>query len=128
MSEIIKRLEEEFEVTTDMDRLNDIFKDAEKNYLSNEKEFLAVKNGIKKFKIYLAPKRFLARTNNKNFTSFLKHKLDSSISCGRLLRWQLWFNQFQFDTAHIGGTKNCLPNTLTRELALIYEYMPIITL
>jgi hypothetical protein len=34
------------------------FKDAEKNYHSNEKEYLAVKNGIKKFEIYLAPKQF----------------------------------------------------------------------
>jgi hypothetical protein len=89
MSEIRKGLEKEFEVTTDVDGLNDIFKDAEKNYHSNEKEFLAVKNGIKKFEIYLAPKRFLVRTDNKNFTSFLKRKLDRSISRGRLLRGQL---------------------------------------
>jgi hypothetical protein len=37
MSEIRKGLEEEFEVTTDVDQLNDIFKDDEKNYHSNEK-------------------------------------------------------------------------------------------
>jgi hypothetical protein len=122
MSEIRKGLEKEFEVTTDVDGLNDIFKDAEKNYHSNEKEFLAVKNGIKKFEIYLAPKRFLVRTDNKNFTSFLKRKLDRSISRGRLLRGQLWFNQFEFDTEHIAGTKNCLPDTLTQELVYASYY------
>jgi len=128
MSEIRKGLEEEFEVTTDVDGLNDIFKDAEKNYHSNEKKFLAVKNGIKKFEIYLAPKRFLVWTDNKNFTSFLKRKLDRSISRGRLLHGQLWFKQFEFDTEHIAGTKNCLPDTLTRELALIDKCVPVITL
>jgi hypothetical protein len=74
MSEIRKGLEE-FEVTTDVDGLNDIFKDAEKNYHSNEKEFLAVKNGIKKFEIYLAPQRFLVRTDNKNLHHSLNVKL-----------------------------------------------------
>jgi len=51
------------------------FKQAERNYHSNEKELLAVKNTISKFSIYLTPVKFLVRTDNKNFTFFLKTKI-----------------------------------------------------
>jgi len=35
----------------------------------------------------------------------------------RLLRWQLWFDQFSFSIEHTQGSKNYLTNSLTRELA-----------
>jgi hypothetical protein len=48
------------------------FKAAELNYHSNEKELLAVKQVISKFSAYLTPVKFLVRTDNKNFTYFLR--------------------------------------------------------
>lgn len=94
------------------------FQNSELNYHSNEKEILAIKKTISKFKIYLIPNRFLIRTDNKNFKSFLKIDLQNDYKQGRLVRWQQWFNYYKFDVEHIEGIKNSLPDSLTRELAL----------
>ncbi|KAJ9543840.1 hypothetical protein OSB04_023547 [Centaurea solstitialis] len=91
------------------------FKDAEKNYHSNEKEYLAVIRVINKFSIYLTPVKFLVRTDNKNFTYFLRTKLQGDNKQGRLVRWQQWLSRYDFDVQHIEGTKNCLADFLTRE-------------
>ncbi|KAJ9535106.1 LOW QUALITY PROTEIN: hypothetical protein OSB04_un001816 [Centaurea solstitialis] len=91
------------------------FKDAEKNYHSNEKEYLAVIRVINKFSIYLTPVKFLVRTDNKNFTYFLRIKLQGDNKQGRLVRWQQWLSRYDFDVQHIEGTKNCLADFLTRE-------------
>lgn len=42
----------------------------QKNYFPAEKETLAIFNGIQKFEIYLAPAKFLIRTNSMNFKYF----------------------------------------------------------
>ena len=91
------------------------FKQAEKNYHSNEKELLAVKNTISKFSIYLTPVKFLVRTDNKNFTYFLKTKISGDNKQGRLVRWQMWFSRYSFDIEHLEGSKNVLVDCLTRD-------------
>nr|AEB54984.1 polyprotein [Dahlia mosaic virus D10] len=91
------------------------FKTAEKNYHSNEKELLAVKNAISKFSIYLTPVKFLVRTDSKNFTYFLKTKISGDNKQGRLVRWQMWFSRYTFDIEHLEGLKNVLADCLTRD-------------
>ena len=91
------------------------FKDAERNYHSNEKEYLAVIRVINKFSIYLTPVKFLVRTDNRNFTYFLRIKLQGDNKQGRLVRWQQWLSRYSFDVQHIEGVKNCLADFLTRE-------------
>nr|CAH68829.1 polyprotein [Carnation etched ring virus] len=94
------------------------FKAAERNYHSNEKELLAVFRVIYKFSIYLTPCRFLIRSDNKNFTHFVNINLKGDRKQGRLVRWQMWLSQYDFDVEHIAGTKNVFAdflqeNTLT---------------
>lgn len=91
------------------------FKAAEKNYHSNEKEYLSIIRVIKKFSIYLTPCRFLVRTDNKNFTYFLKINLKGDNKQGRLVRWQMWLTRYDFDVEHIAGSKNVFADFLTRE-------------
>ncbi len=91
------------------------FKSAELNYHSNEKEFLAVKRGIDKFKIYLISKPFLVRTDNTQFAHFLRVDIKGDYKQGRLLRWQQWFNYYKFNVEHIKGSSNSLADCLTRE-------------
>ena len=91
------------------------FKNAERNYHSNEKEYLAVIRVINKFSIYLTPIKFLVRTDNRNFTYFLRIKLAGDNKQGRLVRWQQWLSRYSFDVEHVEGTKNCLADFLTRE-------------
>lgn len=100
------------------------FQGAELNYHSNEKEYLAVMKGIKKFRIYLIEKEFLVRTDNKNFGYFLRTKISGDYKQGRLIRWQQWFNYYKFRVEHIAGTKNSLADALTREFAQVQWNQP----
>ncbi|KAL2485523.1 orf y [Abeliophyllum distichum] len=48
------------------------FTDAEKNYHINEKEILAMKKAITKFRLYIISDRFLVRTDSSTCKSFMK--------------------------------------------------------
>ncbi|ACL36982.1 putative enzymatic polyprotein [Rudbeckia flower distortion virus] len=93
------------------------FKPAEINYHSNEKEVLAVKRTITKFKGYLASSEFLVRTDNKYFTYFLRTSIKDDYKQGRLIRWQQWFSHYKFNVEHLAGTHNFTADSLTREFA-----------
>lgn len=97
------------------------FQGAELRYHSNEKEILAVKKVIKRFKLFIASNHFIIRSDNKNFGFFLRAKVQDDYKQGRLIRWQQWFNYYKFTVEHIPGTHNSLADSLTRELALAFE-------
>ena len=63
----------------------------QKGYFPAEKETLAIFNGIQKFEIYVAPAKFLIRTDSMNFKYFLNAKISKQLARGRLLAWQMWF-------------------------------------
>ena len=92
------------------------FNKIECNYPTMEQEILAVIRGIEKFLIFLAPKPFLIQTDCKGILGFVEKNLSNMQAQGRLLRWQLWLNQFSFSIEHIQGSKNSLADSLTREL------------
>lgn len=93
------------------------FAGSEINYHSNEKEILAVKRVISKFRLYLASNQFLVRTDNKNVKAFMNIKVQNDYKQGRLIRWQQWFSHYKFDVEYIEGRHNSLADSLTRELA-----------
>ena len=93
------------------------FNKAECNYPTIEKEILVIIRGIEKFLIFLAQKLFLIQTDCKGILGFGKKNLLNMQAQRRLLRWQLWLNQFSFSIEHIQGSKNSLADSLTRELA-----------
>ena len=93
------------------------FNKAECNYPTMQKEILAVIRGLEKFLIFLAPKQYLVRADCKGILGFVKKNLSNMQAQGRLLRWQLWLNQFSFTIEQIQGSKNSLADSLTRELA-----------
>lgn len=101
------------------------FSGAELNYHINEKEVLAIKKAIKKFSIYLLSKPFIIRTDNTYFKSFLKAKNPTDYKQGRLIRWQQWFNYYQFTVERIPGNKNYLADTLTREFRQNLKQVPL---
>ena len=61
------------------------FSDHQKNYFTAKKESLAIFNGIQRFGLYLAPKKFLIRIDSKNFQYFLTAKISRQMARGRLL-------------------------------------------
>ena len=67
-----------------------------------------MKNGIKKFEIYLIPKKFLVRSNNKQSNAFLKNNLERTIENKRLIRLEMWFSNFEFEIEYIKEKDNVL--------------------
>ena len=82
------------------------------NYIIFEKELLAIKNGIKRFQIYLTPVKFLIRTDNKAIRDFLKKKRVEDNP--RRVRWSNYISQYSFEVVHINTNKNVLADYLSR--------------
>lgn len=94
------------------------FKGAEKNYPTYHKEILAAKKAMNKLNFFLTPKKFLLRTDCKVFKDIMQKNNLDFLSQTRILRWQQWFSQFEFDIEWIQGTSNSIADSPTRE---IYE-------
>ena len=73
---------------------SDTFTPTEGKYHINEKEFLAVVNGLKKFSYLLLPKFFLLRTDNTQVKAFIKNNLPSKPEYKRLIRWQTYCSEY----------------------------------
>lgn len=92
----------------------------QKGYFLAEKETLAIFNGIQNFEIYLAPAKFLIRTNSMNFKYFLNEKISKQLARGRLLAWQMWLQMYEFDVEWIPGNSNFLADALTKEMNKVH--------
>ena len=91
------------------------FSPMEERYHINEKEFLAVIKGLKKFSYFLLPKRFLLRTDNTQVKAFIKNNLPSKPEYKRLIRWKTYCSEYIFDIDIIRSHKNVTADFLTRD-------------
>ena len=83
---------------------------AERNYSATEREALAVIDGIKGFQPYLQGQNFTIYTDH-NALRWLMSLADPS---GRLARWSLLIQQFDFDAVHRPGVVNGNADALSR--------------
>ena len=97
------------------------FQPHQKNYFTAEKETLAIFNGIQKFELYLAPAKFLIRTDSMNFKYFLSAKISKQLARGRLLAWQIWFQMYDFDVEWVPGISKYLADALTKDMNKAYN-------
>jgi hypothetical protein len=97
------------------------FSDAESRYPSSHKEILAVKNGIKKFRIFLKPVHFIVRTDLKHMKGMLTNHRLLEQGNNRVLRWSLWLDGFDFEIHYKPGKENCLADLLTREASPVKQ-------
>ena len=93
------------------------FNAAELNYSTGDKEVLALIKSIKGAEAYLGNK-FVVRTDNKRVKNFKNYKLTDAADRGRVLRWQMFLTQYEYDVEMVAGNKNFLPDALTREMAM----------
>jgi hypothetical protein len=91
------------------------FTDTESRYHIQELETLACVKILEKWKIDLLPSRFLLRTDSKYLTGFWKYKIKADHKQGRLIRWQMKFQQFEPYIQYIKSEQNSFADTLTRE-------------
>ena len=83
---------------------------AERNYSTIEREALAVVGAVKEFYLYLYGFHFKLVTDHNPLT-FLKGLKDTG---GRLARWLLYLQQFDFTFEYKAGVKNSNADTLSR--------------
>ncbi|KAL6138579.1 hypothetical protein ACLB2K_063860 [Fragaria x ananassa] len=93
------------------------FNAAELNYSTGDKEVLALIKSIKGAEAYLGNK-FVVRTDNKRVKNFKNYKLTDAADRGRVLRWQMFLTQYEYDVEMVAGNKNFLLDALTREMAM----------
>ncbi len=83
---------------------------AELSYSATEKEALAVIDGIKKFEPYLHGRKFVGHTDH----NALKWLMSVKDVTGRLARWSLYIQQFDFKIKHCPGIANGNADGLSR--------------
>jgi hypothetical protein len=85
------------------------------NYSTIKKEILAIVLCIMKFQDDLFSKPFVLKTDCKSAKSVLQKDVKNLVSKHIFARWQALLACFDFEIMHIEGTKNALPDFLTRE-------------
>ena len=75
---------------------------AERNYTTTERGALALVKGIKKFQPYLHDRKFVVYTDH----SSLRWLMNVKDATGRLARWALLLQQYNFDIIHRPGCQN----------------------
>ena len=83
---------------------------AERNYTTTEREALALVEGIKKFQPYLHDRKFVVYTDH----SSLRWLMNVKDATGRLARWALLLQQYNFDIIHRPGCQNGNADALSR--------------
>ena len=83
---------------------------AETRYSTTEREALAVVDGVKRHQPYLTGKKFYVHTDHGSL-SWLGNVKDPT---GRLARWALALQQFDFEIHHRPGVQNGAADALSR--------------
>ena len=90
------------------------FSDTETRYCINQKECLAILKGIKKFQLFLYPKKFIVKTDNTQVRALIFGKQGVGPQDKKIHRWQVFFSKFNFAIESIKGKDNFLADLLSR--------------
>ena len=90
---------------------------AEKNYCTTEQECLAVVWAVRKFRAFIEYSHFIVETDHQALTWLMRIK----DPIGRLARWSLELQSYDFEIRYRKGANNEVADTLSRmhELALV---------
>ena len=83
--------------------------DAERKYDTREKETIAIMFGLDKFKPYFFGRPVTVMTDHGNLRWLMDHAQK-----GRLARWQLFLQQFDFHISYVKGQHNPVADCLSR--------------
>lgn len=88
---------------------------AERKYSTTEKECLAVLFAIEKFRPYVEGTRFTVITDH--YSLLWLQKIKDPI--GRIARWNLRLQQYDFEIVHRKGKLHCVPDALSRAVPAV---------
>lgn len=87
-----------------------LFVGAELSYFTTEKELLALRWALEKFRGYIFGCKIIVKTDHKALIFLNKCRFLSQ----RILRWALYIQQYDLEIEHIRGTHNCLADMMSR--------------
>lgn len=90
---------------------------AERKYSSTERECLAVLYAVEKFRLYIDGVKFTVITDHES----LKWLMNLKDPSGRLGRWALKLQGFDFVVVHRKGKHNIVPDALSRAINCVME-------
>ena len=82
----------------------------QRNWNATEKECFAIVSSIRKWDHYIAGREFIVRTDH-HALCWLNRKYNSN---PKLNRWRMALQDYLFRIEHVKGTKNCVPDCLSR--------------
>ena len=85
-------------------------KGPEIRYSTSEKEMLAIVWALQKLRTFLVGREFTIITDHKSLVFLSQCHLKNS----RMLRWAVWLQEFTFDVQYREGSKNVVPDWLSR--------------
>ena len=91
-----------------------VLKPAERKYDTREKECIAVMFGLEKFKPYYFGRSVVVFTDHGNLRWLMDHEQK-----GRLARWQLYLQQFDFSISYVKGKHNPVADCLSRDKTVV---------
>eukprot|EP00794_Sanderia_malayensis_P016269 gene16269-17909_t len=94
---------------------------AETRYSTTEREALAVVDGIKRYQPYLYGGKFFVHSDHGSLSWLMKVKDPT----GRLARWALQLQQYDFDIIHRPGVQNGAADALSRRPYETSNVLPI---
>src|SRR5215510_5674261 len=84
---------------------------AQKNYPTQEKECLALVEGLKALRVYLVGREFNVYMDHES----LKYLMKARYHRTKLMQWALEIQEYSIkDIIHIPGNSNCIPDALSR--------------
>lgn len=84
---------------------------AEKKYSTTEREVLALVEGITKFQPYLFGRKFTVITDHSSLRWLMMNVKDAT---GRLARWSLLLQQYNFEIVHRPGKEHSNADSISR--------------
>lgn len=86
------------------------FSDTQKNYVTTDKELMAIILAIERFQHYIWGKPFVLHTDHQALTYLFNQTKVGS----RLLRWKLALSEYDFEIIHRKGSHNVVSDCLSR--------------
>ena len=90
-----------------------LFNSTQRNWHVSEQEIYAVIHAVEKWRPYLIGKRFKVYTDHKNLEELFNRA--KNFKAGKLYRWAVRLQDFDFVAAYIKGSKNIFADYLSRD-------------
>ena len=93
-----------------------LFNSTQRNWHVSEQEIYAVIHAVEKWRPYLIGKRFTVYTDHKNLEELFNRA--KNFKAGKLYRWAVRLQDFDFVAKYIKGSKNIFADYLSRDALL----------